>query len=82
MSYKFARKVKNFCFIAASIFALVAIFLPYTGLRIAFAAVAAVVMIGGIVVNAMFYRCPACKKMLPTNESLPKNCPYCGEQLR
>ena len=82
MSYLFARKVKNFCYVAASIFALVAIFLPFNGLRIAFAIVAAVVMIAGIVVNALFYRCPACKKLLPTNESLPKTCPYCGEQLR
>ena len=59
-----------------------AVFLPFNGLRIAFAVVAAVVMIGGIVVNALFYRCPACKKLLPSGQSLPKNCPYCGEQLR
>lgn len=82
MNYLFARKIKNFCYVAASIFAVAAAFLPYTGLRIAFIVVAAVVLIAGIVVNALYYRCPNCKKMLPTNESLPKNCPYCGEQLR
>ena len=82
MNYLFARKIKNFCFIAASIFAVVAAFLPYNGLRIAFIVTAAVVLVAGIVINALYYRCPSCKKMLPTNEALPKNCPYCGEVLR
>lgn len=79
MNLKFARNIKNFCYIASSILALATFLLPEQ--RTIFLIAAVVVVAIGIVVSFAFYRCPHCKTPLPANEKLPKKCPHCGLAL-
>ena len=80
MNLNFARRIKNFCYIAAILTAAASFVLQAQSMVLLGIAVAVVAV--GIVVSVAFYRCPNCNRPLPTNESLPKNCPNCGEQLR
>lgn len=51
-------------------------------LKTVFAVLCGAVLIGTFVVQAVFWRCPACKKSLPYNNSAKmKYCPYCTENL-
>lgn len=38
------------------------------------------ILIGGVVVRLVFYRCPHCRRLLPWRAPLDmEHCPYCGE---
>ncbi len=80
MNLEFARKIKNFCYVAASLVAAASFVLKRQSTILLITAV--VVVAVGIVVSVAFYRCPSCKTPLPTNERTPKKCPHCGEPLR
>lgn len=39
-------------------------------------------LIGGVVVRLVFYRCPHCHRLLPGRAPLDMDyCPYCGKRL-
>lgn len=80
MNLNFARRIKNFCYVAACLLSVLSFVLAET--RTLCLILAVIVTAAGIVVSFGFYRCPSCKRPLPTNERLPKTCPHCGETLR
>ena len=41
------------------------------------------VMMAGIVIGAIYYRCPHCSKSLMNiRGAMPEFCPYCGQRLK
>ncbi len=80
MNLEFAKKIKNFCYIAASLIAAASFLFKSRSMLLLITAV--VIMLIGIAISVAFYRCPNCKKPLPTNEGIPQKCPNCGEPLR
>lgn len=80
MNYRIAGRVKNVCYVIAALLALASIM--FETVKTSLLVAACVVMVAGIVVQSMFYRCPHCQKMLPTNSAMPSSCPYCQMKLK
>lgn len=80
MTFETARKVKNICYIAATLLAVLSFVIkPASTVLLILAAVTMAVC---IVLSIRYYRCPFCDRPLPANGKLPKRCPNCGELLR
>ena len=43
--------------------------------------VGVVLALAGIAADAVFYRCPCCRKSLAGHGRQPQHCPHCGAQL-
>lgn len=84
MSNQTCMLVKNICYVAACILAITKLILGERagawGLWMMIAAV--VFLIAGIIVSAVFYRCPHCGKPLPIKEKGLKFCPHCKGNLK
>lgn len=83
MDYKRANKLSNILMLAGIIVALLLYcFNVVNALFIITAVAALALVITGVMVKYMFYRCPHCHTGLPLRTfSLPEYCPYCGERL-
>ncbi len=80
MTFETAGRIKNICYLAATVLAVLSFVIP--SLWPVLLILAAIVMVGCFVVSFRFYRCPFCDKPLPTNAKMPKKCPNCGEVLK
>ena len=80
MSLRTARLSKNICYVLACAAAVVGLFFERNSLRVVSLVIAVVFLVLGIVITALAYRCPHCKRMLPKG-IIPEKCPHCGEEL-
>lgn len=80
MNYRLAEKVRAACYAVAVLLAVASI--VFSGAKIPLLIAACAVMVAGIVVQSVFYRCPHCKKILPTNSAMPSRCPNCQMKLK
>ena len=51
------------------------------GLAIVCLVLCVATLIADIVITFVFYKCPWCKRLLPTRGVVAKYCPYCGAPL-
>lgn len=82
MDYKKATSISN-GLLAGSMFALLGTVLASNPVvQIVCFILGVAMIIGGILVRIIFWRCPHCKKALKLGFGMePKNCPHCREPL-
>lgn len=84
MSNRMCIVFKNICYVIACALAIVKLMAGDRagawGIWLMIGAVG--FLLAGIVVTAVFYRCPHCGKPLPIKEKNLETCPYCKERLK
>ncbi len=83
MDYRLSGKLCHILQLSGIVFALTLFF--FKGIDVLFIVIAVfalLLVVGGLVVKLMFYKCPHCHSGLPLRTlTLPTYCPSCGEKL-
>lgn len=80
MNLRIVKFLRSTCDVLAAVTALASMLIGGNlYLPLLLAAIALLVI--GLVLSAVFYRCPVCGKPLPARGKTPRNCPSCGAPL-
>ncbi len=80
MNYRMAGIIKRISYVASILLALASMLKEE--LRVWLLLAACAVLIAGVVIQSVFYRCPHCGTLLPANSPLPEECPKCRTKLK
>ncbi len=74
--------IKNILFAVACVMAVVSVMIKSVPVAAGLLYGAAGVLVLGVIVSVIFYRCPYCGRALAKGARTPATCPHCGEALR